>query len=320
MRLLRRARDSPFTAARLGSGPIIEPEMPGLTGRRGDNINGPSLIRVPDWVERPLGTYYLYFAHHRGSDIRLAYADRIEGPWTVHPHGVLHLADTAASGHIASPDVHLDHDRRLVRMYFHGCEPPPGTSQVSFVATSADALEFRAEPHALAPFYLRVFKHQGRHYGVAKLGNESGVLLRSESATDPFDRGRRIIPRMRHAAVLVEGETAWLFYSRIGDAPERLLASRLDLAGDWTRWRPRDESLVLEPELDYEGVDEPIVPSKPGAARGRRCELRDPAVFVERGIVYLLYTVAGERGIAVAELTGPGPGARDAPQSASRHR
>ena len=41
----------------------------------GINIQGPSLIRVPDWLPNPLGRYYLYFADHKGSYIRLAYAD-----------------------------------------------------------------------------------------------------------------------------------------------------------------------------------------------------------------------------------------------------
>ncbi len=35
-----------------------------------DNINGPSLIRVPSWVPSPPGAYYLYFADHKGSPIR----------------------------------------------------------------------------------------------------------------------------------------------------------------------------------------------------------------------------------------------------------
>lgn len=30
-----------------------------LPGRDGENINGPSLIRVPAWVKNPLGRYYL---------------------------------------------------------------------------------------------------------------------------------------------------------------------------------------------------------------------------------------------------------------------
>src|SRR4051812_2493768 len=30
----------------------------------GDNIDGPTVIRVPPWVDHPLGRYYMYFAHH----------------------------------------------------------------------------------------------------------------------------------------------------------------------------------------------------------------------------------------------------------------
>src|ERR1035441_6076482 len=32
----------------------------------GDNLNGPSIIRVPPWIKKPLGRYYMYFAHHKG--------------------------------------------------------------------------------------------------------------------------------------------------------------------------------------------------------------------------------------------------------------
>ena len=42
---------------------------PGLSAEQSEggyaNINGPSVLRVPDWVENPLGQYYLYFAQHR---------------------------------------------------------------------------------------------------------------------------------------------------------------------------------------------------------------------------------------------------------------
>ncbi len=64
-------------ATRCTNNPIIHP---GLCSSIGTNINGPSLIRVPDWIEQPLGKYYFYFADHQGKFIRLAYADDIEGP------------------------------------------------------------------------------------------------------------------------------------------------------------------------------------------------------------------------------------------------
>ena len=58
----------------------------------GANVQGPSLIRVPDWLPDPLGHYYLYFADHKGSYIRLAYADALQGPWYIHSPGSLQLA------------------------------------------------------------------------------------------------------------------------------------------------------------------------------------------------------------------------------------
>ena len=117
-----RAQDVP-EVLRFADNPIIRPEM--LTGDDGANINGPSLIRVPAWVENPLGRYYLYFAHHEGTYIRLAYADDLEGPWTVYDPGTLRLTDTncndisqmswAANKHIASPDVHIHAGTRQIR-------------------------------------------------------------------------------------------------------------------------------------------------------------------------------------------------------------
>ncbi len=47
----------------------------------GVNIQGPSMIRVPDWIGTRLSAYYFYFADHKGSFIRLAYADHLVGPW-----------------------------------------------------------------------------------------------------------------------------------------------------------------------------------------------------------------------------------------------
>ena len=54
----------------------------------------PSLIRMPDWIESPLGRYYPYFADHKGRYIRLAYADDLADPWRIHPPGQPALGDT----------------------------------------------------------------------------------------------------------------------------------------------------------------------------------------------------------------------------------
>ena len=59
---------------------------------------------------------------------------------------------------------------------------------------------------------------------------------------------------------------------------------------------------MLEPEMDWEGGDEPLLPSTRGLVHGPVRQLRDPAIFTEDGRTYLLYSVAGESGIAIADL------------------
>ena len=51
------------------------------------------------------------------------------------------------------------------------------------------------------------------------------------------------------------------------------------------------------------GADAPVAPSVRSVAPGRVNQLRDPAVFEDGERRYLLYAVAGEAGIAPAELT-----------------
>ncbi|MGI9379396.1 MAG: hypothetical protein ACR2OW_07050, partial [Methyloligellaceae bacterium] len=110
-------------AERLGDGAIIRPHM---DSRMGNNINGPSLIRAPDWFPNPLGKYYLYFGHHDGRYIRLAYADKLTGPWRMYEPGVLPLDASQFAGHVASPDILVDHQSRQVRLYYHGADTPTG--------------------------------------------------------------------------------------------------------------------------------------------------------------------------------------------------
>ena len=119
---------------------IVQPNM--LPNKDGDNINGPSLIKVPNWVKNPLGKYYLYFSHHDGKYIRMAYSNNIEGPYTVYLDGTLKLEDTPGRDHIASPDVHVDNNKQEIIMYYH---TPYDDWQYTFKAISKDGLNFKSE-------------------------------------------------------------------------------------------------------------------------------------------------------------------------------
>ncbi|MCP5151902.1 MAG: hypothetical protein H6982_14160 [Chromatiales bacterium] len=288
----------PYHARRLGDGPIIEP---GMDDRMGYNVNGPSLIRVPDWLPSPLGRYYLYFAHHDGRYIRLAVADRPEGPWRIHRPGVLPLAASGFAGHIASPDVHVDHETRRIRMYFHGSDSDTGggAPQSTRVALSADGLDFEVLPDLLGEPYFRAFTHRGQHYALAM----PGIVYRSPDGLRDFERGPTLFgANMRHSAVRVEDDTLVVVYSNAGDCPEQLLITTVDLAPDWQAWRALPPRSLLAPEHAWEGVDRPLVASVRGIAHEPVRELRDPALLEDDGRLLLLYAVAGEHGIALATL------------------
>ncbi|NBC10986.1 MAG: hypothetical protein GVY24_04520 [Planctomycetes bacterium] len=295
----------PLRLERLPGNPIINPQTPGYDATTlGDNINGPSLIRAPDWLPDALGRYYLYFAHHQGTHVRLAYADDLAGPWTIHGPGTLTLDQTPFAAHIASPDLHVDHDQRRLRMYYHGCggvETPWGIEQPTMLAFSADGLHWRTNTELLGESYFRVLTvGDGWTYAVAK----GGRLYRSADGITGFTmRSRRLDYSARHWAVRVGADRIDWFYSRWGDQPEHLLHAITPLPADWEQWRVQDRYSLLRPEHAWEGADQPIAVSLPGSVHEPVHELRDPAYFRDDdGREYLLYTTAGESGIALARL------------------
>ena len=323
-------------AARVPQNPLITVKSsPSL----GDNVNGPSVIRVPPWVKAPLGRYYMYFAHHYGRFIRLAYADSITGPWKIHEPGVLHIEHTAFNRaqpdapttgasqrmHVASPDVHIDTQGRRILMWVHGWwtnnEPWPrmdpksanawaserGYGQYTQVATSGDGMHFESEKPITRTSYLRVFRLEDTYYGLARLG----LLARSRHPLGEFELGPSPFAetdyrnRVRHVALLRQGTRLHVFFSAIGDAPERILMSTIGLRGSWESWKASATVEVLQPERDYECVNLPNEPSSVGEIVGPARQLRDPAVLEEEGRVWLFYTVCGEQGVAVAEINLP---------------
>jgi hypothetical protein len=320
-------------ATRFLENPLIRQSLPSSIG---DNVNGPTVIRVPRWVERPLGRYYMYFAHHGGQFIRLAYADSVRGPWKVHEPGVLRVEDTVffrpqpdpddsppgAYTHLASPEVYVDEARQRIVLWTHGMwtegQRWPGRradalawlkergyAQFTQAADSGDGLTFRAHPAITRQSYLRVFRHQGRFYGMARLGQ----LLRATDPLEAFEPGGspfRDTPyagRVRHVALLPEGSFVHVFFSAIGDAPEQILHTTIDVSGDWGEWRIGPVSTVLTPEAAYECLNLPNEPSEVGEIDRPARQLRDPAVFREDGRTYLFYTFCGEQGIGGAEVT-----------------
>ncbi len=338
-------------------------EALGVAEEEGNNINGPSLIRVPAWIPpedraHPNAVYYLYFAHHGGHYIRMAWASDIEGPWHLYrtgsdvpvgQRGVLDLGEDNAiepgngiriHRHVASPDVHIDEDNAQIIMYFHApsAHRGDGTGQATFVATSRDGLNFNMEEHGgqeghgvrpviLGRFYFRVFEYNEELYAIGNFGrlykaldpqnpwtppedHDFGAYL-WEEGRNPFREALRAdgITDMypRHFAVRLVNNTLHAFYSRIGDRPERILLSTIDLTAgdnDWMQWEPSYPPYeVLTAEEEWEGGHIAVTASERGRVYGGVNELRDPCLFKDDdGQWYLLYSGQGEDAIGIATL------------------
>lgn len=280
---------------RLLDNPIITPHM---DARMGSNINGPSLIKVPDWVTNPLGKYYLYFGHHRGDYIRLAYADEITGPWQIHTPGVMPLADSGFSHHLASPEIRIDKAAQQIRLYYHGGDELK--HQFTSIAISSDGLHFKRQHERLMPPYARLFDWQNWVYAITM----PGQFYRSRDGLNQWEKGPLLYTAdMRHTAVRVAGDRLQIVHSNRGDCPESLLYSEIDLQPDWFEWKESKPKVLLKPERDYEGGNLIPKPSVIGPIDKPACQLRDPAFYEENGSLFMLYSVAGECGLALAELS-----------------
>jgi hypothetical protein len=279
----------------------------------------------------------MYFAHHKGAYIRLAYANSPAGPWKIYEPGVLNVRDTIFTRpqpdppgsppslytHVASPEIFVDENNKQLVMYVHGMwtdgkrwpgDPAAalkwmrenGYAQFTQTTVSRDGIHFEPRPGiTLLTSYLRVFRWNGGTYGMARLG----VLSKAGDPLAPFELGPNPFHpgpysgRVRHVAVLLRGKTLYVFFSAIGEATEKILLSTIALDGDWRSWKASPPVEVLAPRERYECPELPVVPSKAGESEGPENALRDPALFEEGGKVTLFYSVCGEQGIGGADVT-----------------
>ncbi|MEM6664486.1 MAG: hypothetical protein AAF666_20170, partial [Pseudomonadota bacterium] len=199
--------------------------------------------------------------------------------------------------HLASPDVWIDDVARCFRMLFHGLADHG--VQVSYAARSTDGLAWSVEGEPIKATYLRRFVLDGRVYAMG----HGGELLRLTDGG--ADHGPRLIPRpIRHVGVWPSGKTLHVFYTCIGDVPERILHQRIDARGPWPDWSVSGaETEILRPELPWGGADLPVEPSAIGAT-GFSNALRDPVIFADEGAVWMIYAGGGEAALGLARIEG----------------
>ena len=318
------------------NGLIIHPE---LSEEIGDNIQGPSLIKAPDWLPNILGKYYLYFADHKGDHIKLAYSDNLLGPWKIHHGGTLQLQeskfltkkptipksfkieelgisqpdgynpvesqkefipnriDDMTIPHIASPDVHVDEKNKKIIMYYHGLEK--FGFQQTRVSTSNDGIRFKAHPLIVGKSYFRQFEYKNKKYGMSM----PGIFYENFGKTSQYKEITQLFnSKMRHSALIIIKDLLYVFYSQVGDTPERIYLSTIDVSVPGNKRQETKPIEIIRPEYEWEGGDLPLEKSSRSAINIPVNQLRDPAIYKENEMLYLLYSVKGENGIGICTL------------------
>jgi hypothetical protein len=268
----------------------------------GDNINGPCLIKLPDFIQNRLGKYYLYFAHHCGQYIRMAYSDDILGPYKLYQAGVLNVSNTPGFEHIASPDVVIDEDNKQIIMYYHCPYNNGKTPQSTFSAFSNDGLNFISNNVNILYPYFRYIKYENEEYGIA-MHKPTSVILKKNKYDCNYAYIASILPHSRHTHTIQINGKLYVFFSMVGDCPEHILFAEIITLSHNDNIVISKYKSIIKPEFDYEHNLLIAYPSKYGKVVNKINQLRDPYVYIENDIVYILYTVCGENGIAICSTS-----------------
>lgn len=207
----------------------------------------------------------------------------------------------------------------MTHRYVHGhfCKDQQG-NQPTILYESNDGFSWRLNEkfgthwnlfYFTTPVYLR-----GYFYVLSRMNNERGIILcRSASLEGPFEEGPVVAQGLRHLDLHLIDEVIYVFFSMIGDCPERIVLATIDTSSssDWNDWSLLPGPKILMPKHSYEHGDEALQRTHEGPAHHRH-EVRDPRFLplpdegnnknakILSGLLF--YVVQGERGISVARV------------------
>ncbi|MWG35015.1 hypothetical protein [Halomarina oriensis] len=133
---------------RFATNPLVTPES---DDRIGANVDGPSVVGIPDWVADPLGRYYCYFAHHEST-----HQTRVRGR-PARPVAGLHARHAAPRrGPVRGSRRLAGRARQPRRTAIQALLLRlPGGKQETDVAVSDDGLEFAPLDRILGETYFQ---------------------------------------------------------------------------------------------------------------------------------------------------------------------
>ena len=288
----------------------------------------PCLVRRPPFVTATSDDWLLFFGGHWGDTLYVAHSDAPDAApeaWTILDTGVTMarvraLAGTSpsAADHVSSPHVVVDESANELVMWFHcGRE---ASNQTSWYATCdgldltswsmpASAVDTFDDEATSSATYVRPMQLANKTW--VAIGS-TGVLWVSSSddgrggwtrVLDPNWKTPNWTPEnmQRHYCQLVIGDTMHVFYTRLNDVPERIMATHLNLRDRYWVQAPGVE--IIRALYAWEGADLEPTAHGGGGAGSRVNALRDPHLVHDSGRFWLTYAYAGEYGIGIVDVT-----------------
>jgi len=278
-----------------------------------DSINGPSCLRTPNFIKNPLGKYLLYFAHHTGEFIRIAYSEDIFTGWRFLNCRINGISEEKNfHDHVASPDIYVDNNGKSIYMFFHS-RIKGSREQKTFLSKSNDGINFvLVEGQMNLPFYFRHVIAENKTLAVTKGGNlyintisPISDTWRALNNVNTGESNKEVMHNkfgsIRHASLIYYMKTFITFYTKIGDSPERIYAAKI-VENQNGLWLTSNEFEITRPELNFEGANFDVEASLPGPSLHEENALRDPYIMQDGENYFLFYACAGEKGIAVGKI------------------
>ena len=183
--------------------------------------------------------------------------------------------------------MHINNVEKSLEMFFHSLDHDG--KQRSLRATSNNGLTWQVQPKPVSQIYLRIFRYKRKKDALGW----GGQILR-ENLLGIFELGPWTFGGQghRHADVLVNGEKLHVMWTRIGDAPECIFHSTIDLANYWRDWYGTEGKEILRSKFDRKCAHIPTSTSTVGGLTKQEPALRDPHLFEESEEVYMIYAGA----------------------------
>ncbi|GAB3817764.1 hypothetical protein GCM10028820_19270 [Tessaracoccus terricola] len=292
-------------------GPIVD-RTTDETWNPNDEFIFPSVFHAAEYLEDPLGQWYVYYAPHDApGGINLMYADSLDGPWTQFEGNpiVENKWDPHYDvSHVSAPDVVWNEEAGEVFMYFHG------ENSTDRYAASEDGLAFtyggvvmttaQFGRNATETSYNRVFDNPYPDNGWSK------AMFFMVNDTSNV---RRIGLAYSNDGIDWEPQPGWVVEP--GDAEGTNVA-----AADLWEWNGKYYVLygssvgnIFAKELgpDLRSVGEPMplyIPSPNPPEDGRSSS---PQVITHEGKTHMIFEMGGRSGTTIAHAVLDPDGWRD---------